>query len=98
MADEESPKKERRELRSEDIEFTSTPVDAETIFVDGIQGFISSSGVVKITFYEDRLDTKENTVKRKHVITLAMSNPRFKEISSHMGVISEGLDDDASSE
>lgn len=82
MTDEELGKK--HEVDPKTIEFVTTPIDAPTIHVDGMQGILSNAGTIKITFYEDTLDTKALEAKRRHVVTLAMSEQAFKEIASYL--------------
>ena len=89
MSDQELGKKQEVDPKS--IEFVTTPVDAPTIHIDGMQGILSSAGTIKISFYEDTLDTNAQKAKRRHVVTLAMSEQAFKEIA---GYLSKTLEQD----
>ena len=85
----------KQEIDAKSIEFTTTPLDAPTVHIDGMQGILNMGGTVKLTFYEDVLNTKSATPQRRHVVTLAMSELHFREIAGYLKkVIEQDVDGD----
>jgi hypothetical protein len=68
---------EQVQLKPEDIDYVTSPLDARTLFVDGIKGVAVLNGIVRISFVENVLDTQvqgdDKSIKARHVVTLATS-------------------------
>lgn len=65
-------------------EAITSGTETSTIFCDGIYGLAIVNGAVRFNLYEDKLDVKQDAMKRRHVITLAMSNQNFISMVEHL--------------
>ncbi|WP_373089905.1 hypothetical protein [Sneathiella sp.] len=74
------PTFEKAEYKSKDIELITTSLEVPTLLVDGIVGTMELNGTSRFNFYEDKLDPLNKGIKRRHVVTLAMTNKVFQEI------------------
>jgi len=67
----------RVNMKPDDIICVTTPLDAESFFVDGIKGVAILNDIVRISFVENVLDTEEkkenSAIKARHVLTLVAS-------------------------
>lgn len=64
------------------VDIQTTPMSAPTIYVDGIKGVVVQAGVIKISFFEQVIDTDNaGKILGRHVVTLAMPNEQLAPIA-----------------
>lgn len=67
-------------IQGKDIEVVTSSLEVPTMLVDGIAGTMDTNGIVRLSFYEDKLDVLDHKVKRRHVVSLAMAATNFRQI------------------
>lgn len=69
-------------LAGVELPVSTTPLDAPTMFVDGVKGVVLSQSVVRLGFIEHVLDTNEKpgtpeSIKGRHVVNLVLDHHAF---------------------
>ncbi|MEJ6008660.1 hypothetical protein [Novosphingobium aquae] len=76
---------EEVDLVGNEVPCITTPLDVETMIVDGIKGVAVAANSVRLSFIENVLDTNAaastaESIKARHVVNLAMDHSGFKAI------------------
>ncbi len=77
------------ESAPDDIPFGSNGLDQPTFFADYIRGTLISSGVVKLSFVENRLDALAGAVRTMHVVNIVVPLLQVRAWANYLKVIAD---------
>lgn len=86
--DDSGPKQFMVDARS--LEFTTTPLDADTIYADGVKGVVVTPHVTKISFYE-QVNNVVGGVSGRHVVTIVLPLDQFVAVVEHLNDVVQGI-------
>lgn len=81
--------------------FVTTPDQATTFFADGVKGVSVSQGIVKISFFEQFVDTSADTatpsdgvatsMKARHVANIVLEHQSFLSVLDLLNMVRDDL-------
>ena len=65
--------------------------DAPTLYVDGYDGVVLGSGIVRLRLFEDKWNSETGRFDRQFVQTIVMSHENFQDIVTKLVIVAAGF-------
>jgi|GEM_PF-6492419 hypothetical protein len=74
-----------------EMPFSTSPLDAEIVFVDGMRDVIVLDGAARLSFFQARLDSKSGGPVGVHTLSLAMTTVSLKKFYNNLSALMDDM-------